>query len=67
MHGPPNCWLRQVLGPVHQAVGEMLLVPLVACHPERLHQSYLLQSLGLVPGDTYDGDIGLAPKEPLIW
>lgn len=51
-HGSPNCWLRQVLGPVHQAVGEVLLVPLVACHTERLHQSYLLQNLRLIPRDT---------------
>ena len=47
MHGPPDCGLGQVLGPVHQAVGEMPFVPLVACHPERLHQSQLLWSLGL--------------------
>lgn len=50
MHGPPDCRLGQVLGPVHQAVGEVLFVPLVACHPERPRQSRgLLQSWGLVP------------------
>lgn len=65
-HGPPDCGLGQVLGPVHQAVGEMPFVPLVACHPERLCQPQLLQSLGLAPWALWMGRWALLQEVPEV-
>ena len=65
-HGPPYCGLRQVLGPVQQAVGEMPFVPLVACHPERLRQSQLLQGLGLAPWALWMGRWALLREVPEV-
>lgn len=48
-HGPTNCRLREVLWPVHQAVGEVLLVPLAACQPERPRQSHFPVEPGAGP------------------
>lgn len=59
-HGPSDRRLRQVLRPVHQAVGEVLLVPLVACH-----ERGPIRTQGWAQG-RYDRQVGPPLREPLI-
>lgn len=53
--GSGRCWGQFTGG------GEIPFVPLVACHPERLCQPQLLQSLGLAPWALWMGEMGPPP------